>query len=99
MILIDSRPDTGTTVLGELQKLFIINNSLLKQIIISPASESTTYDFNITDVNGKNVYEETNCSGEFNQLVEVPIYGNIYLNIKNSSRDEEYSIILTFRKS
>lgn len=99
MILIDSRPETGTTVLGELQKLFIVNNSLLKQIIISPASGSTTFDFNITDVNGRNVFEETNCSGEFNQIVELPIYGNIYLNIDNSSVDEAYSIILTFRKS
>jgi hypothetical protein len=99
MIIIDSRPESGPTILGDLTKMFVVNNSLLKQIIISPATGSTTYDFNITDVNGKNVYEETNCSGEFNQIVELPIYGNVYVNIENSSVDENYGIILTFRKS
>jgi hypothetical protein len=99
MILIDARPESGTTILGELSKVFIINNSILRQIIVNPTTGSTTYDFNLVDVNGKNVFQETNCSGEFNQIVNLPIYGNTTLNIVNSSIDEVYNIILVFQRA
>ena len=99
MILIDSQPKTTPTILGELTEEFVVNNALLKQIIINPETSSTTYDFEVVDVNDYVYYSETDCSGEFNQLVDVPVYGNVTVNIKNSSVDENYNIILTFRRS
>lgn len=99
MILIDSQPKTTPTILGELTEEFVVNNALLKQIIVNPATASTTYDVEIVDVNTYKYYEETNCEGEFNQLVDLPIYGNITVNIKNSSVDESYNVIMTFRRS
>jgi len=99
MILIDSQEKTIPSVLGELTNSFIVNNAFLKQIIIKPDTTTTTYDFEIVDVNGRSVYEETNCVGEFNQLVDLPIYGNVTVNITNSSVDEDYLLLLTFRRS
>lgn len=99
MILIDSQPKTKSTVLGELSETFVVNNAILKQIIIKPATTSTTYDFSVVDIDGLSYYTETNCSGEYNELIEVPVYGNIIVNITNSSKDEAYLIKLIFRRS
>jgi hypothetical protein len=99
MILIDSQFITVESILGEISELFIINNSILQQIIIKPATGSTTYDFSLEDVDGLDYYSETNCSGEYNQLVNVPVYGNIIVNITNASVDETFIIKLIFRRS
>jgi hypothetical protein len=99
MILIDSQEYTESTILGELSQEFVTNNAILKQVIIKPATESTTFDFSLVDKNGNVTYEETNCSGTFNELVEIPLYGNTLLNISNSSRDELYKLIFNLRRS
>lgn len=99
MILMDSHNYSEASVLGELTKLFIINNAILQQIIIKPTSGGTTYDVELTDVDGLSYYSETNCSGEFNQLLNLPAYGNITLNITNASADETFILKLIFRRS
>ena len=99
MILIESQPRDLVTILGEAEELFIINNAILMQIFIKPTTASTTYDFSLKDINDNIIFEETNCQGEFNQQVSVPTYGNFTFVIENSSVDEIYKCILSFRRS
>jgi hypothetical protein len=99
MILIDSQQKDLTTVLGEVEEIFIVNNAILMQIFIKPATSTTTYDFCIKDSTDNIVFEETNCEGEFNQAVSIPVYSNFTLAIDNSSVDEAYKCILSFRRS
>jgi len=99
MILVDAQHISETTILGTAEHEFVINNAILMQIFVKPATGTTTYDFSLKDVYDNVVYEETNCDGEYNQLVSVPTYGNIVFTIDNSFVDELYKIVLTFRRS
>lgn len=87
---------TGTTASGNLS----INTSrhiygLLREIIIKPTTNTTTYNFKITNQNSLIMYEEMSLTGEVAIEVSLPIKGTNTFAIDNASKDELFTIQLS----
>jgi len=98
-IIIDSKPITATTIFGEYNHEFPINNSILMQIHVKSTTSSTTFDVYLKDVNWLEIYRSDNNQWELNELVSFPVYSNQTIYIENASVDEEFGIRLNYRRS
>ncbi len=98
-ILTDSKAFSITAVAGTVSREIAINNAILMQIYINPATSSTTYDIKINDENGKTVYHEEDETGLLNDIIEIPTYGNQTVVIENASADEAFSFVITYRRA
>lgn len=98
-IRIDSKPITITTVLWSWSHEFAINNAILMQVQVVAVTPSTTFDVRIEDVNSNEIYNETNIQWILNELVNYPVYSNQTIYIENSSIDENFTVILTYRRA
>ena len=64
----------------------------LKQIIIKAATDSTTFDVNITDWKDNIVFTtDTKATGTHRQELEVPLKDINTLSVSNSSADEAFT--------
>lgn len=65
------------------------NSAFLKQIIMEPATTTTTYNIEITDTNGLVVFTtDTPATGKFRQEMEVPLKGIHTVTVNTSSANE-----------
>ena len=89
--LIDEIRLTGSTVLGSLDLEFShALGVIVKQLIVTPASATTTFDVKIVDRYNDIVYsrpDETEC---LNDLIELPIKGSYTLEIRNATANEAF---------
>lgn len=98
-ILIDSKQITITTVFWNWEKEWPINNAILMQIQVVSTTPSTTFDVYIKDVNWLEVYRSNNNQWVLNELMSFPVYSNQTVYIENASVDEEFKVILNYRRS
>ena len=69
------------------------SGAILLQIIVKPATNSTTFDFSLTDDNGVAVIDEVGITGELNRQVYIPLRG-IYTKTIANSADEAHQVEL-----
>lgn len=85
-----------TTVSGEISG----NTSrqiygLLKEVIVKPATVTTTYDIKITNGNSLIMFRRTSQTGEIGEQINLPIRGRSTVTIENASKDELFTIQLS----
>lgn len=97
-ILVGERTGTFTTALGTASATIVTSQCLLAKIWIRPTSQSTIYDFKLTDYQGLDTFEEKDIQGTYSETdVNEPIYQNFTLTIENASADEEFTYVMVFR--
>jgi len=72
---------------------------LLKQIVIHPVSDSTMYDFSLTNNMDEIVYKRTDVSGELNEELDLPVTGVYTMQISNSTTDGSFNVLLSIRET
>jgi len=87
-----------TTVLGTKSVNITAMPSILKQFYISPATSTTTYDVKLIDTNNITVLSRENETGELNELIELPTFGNFTLTVDNASKNEKFTYTLKFKE-
>lgn len=73
-------------------------NTILMQIILNPATVTTTYDVQLIDVYNRIQKDWTSVTGEMCELTEIPSYGNWTLKVLNSTVDETFDYLLALRE-
>jgi len=69
-----------------------MNSSLLKQIIVEPATSTTTFTFTITNNKGNTVFTtETKATGNLSREVEIPLKDICTIAVSGSSADELFT--------
>ncbi len=72
-------------------------DAILRRIYISPATQTTTYDFTVTDADGAVFPEVVDQTGRFNDNnVNLPTDAPLTLVVDNASVNELFSIIFVF---
>lgn len=71
------------------------NNAILKQIILSSASNDTTFDFRMTDDHNNypidTSVDGSSATGKMNKEVNIPLKGIYTIACLNSSADELFT--------
>lgn len=98
-MVISRRIITASASSGTFTSVVLQQPGIVKQIYISPTTQTTTFDFQLLDEDDRVIYEMTDCTGRLNELIELPVYSNLSLVISNSSVDEAYECLVTSRTS
>jgi len=69
------------------------------QILVKPATSSTTYDFSLTDPGSVVVYKRTSETGTLNDLITLPLAGIYTAAIANATVDEAHTVLMVVRNS
>lgn len=69
-------------------------NGLLREVLSSPATSSTTYILTITSPEGLIIFETTSQTGDMADEVAIPVRGNHTVTISSASVDELFNINL-----
>ena len=89
-MLIHHERATNTAVL----RTFVYNTNhitgIMGQILVKPATETTTYDIKIVDCNGITILEETSESEPMAYETRIPVRGIYTVTVSNSLRNEEF---------
>lgn len=86
-----------TTVSGTIAINVIAGFNILQQVLIEPATATTSYDLTLTDIYDRIVYERQDEVGKINDIdMSLPAYGNYTLTILNASADEAFDYLLNF---
>ena len=91
-MLIDHQLLQGTLDSGAFSANTSHIRGLIKQVIVVPTSESTTYDVNIINPLGAIIYERTSESGTISELTDIPTNGIYTVSITNATVDEIITI-------
>ena len=67
---------------------------LCRHIIIKPETETTQYDFSITNSDGIIIYERTSELGTLTELTTIPVRGIYTLSIESATVDEDFEVQL-----
>ena len=67
---------------------------LLKHLIIRADTDSTTFDFSLTDGSSLQLFERESIDGEINETLDMPIQSALQLNVSASTRDELFKVYL-----
>mgnify|MGYP007044003232 CR=1 FL=1 len=90
---------TATPSLGTFTEVILQQPGIIKQIYLSPATSSTTFDFQVLDENSRVIYEMTDCTGRTNELIELPVYSNLSITVSNASANELFTGLIASRTS
>lgn len=66
----------------------------LRHIIVQSATDSTTFDFAISDGSSLNLFERESQTGELNETVIIPVQSPISLTVSNATRDELFKVYI-----
>jgi hypothetical protein len=97
-MLIARRKASATPVLGTFTTVIPHSvDAILRQVYISPATQTTTFDFTVSDPDG-NVFEDhTDIKGRYNDNhVDLPTDAPMTLALANASANELFTIIFCF---
>lgn len=97
-MLIARRKATATPVLGTFTEVIPHSvDAVLRQIYISPATQTTTFDFEVSDPDGNVFLTQTDQKGRFNENhIDLPTDTPMTLVITNASANEVFTIIFAF---
>ena len=91
-MLVHHEKITGTTVTGT----FTANTQrlkfgLLREVIVKPATETTTYDVSLTNDQSLVVFQRKAQTGSIGIEVALPIHAIYTFKIDNASEDEAFT--------
>lgn len=97
-MLIARRKATATPVLGTFTEVIPHSvDAILRHVYISPATQTTTFDFEIRDPDGNVFHVVTDQKGRYeNNHVDLPTDAPMTLVITNASANEVFTIIFAF---
>lgn len=76
----------------------LCKNISIKQIFVQPKTSTTTFDFKLTDVHGDDTWVTNDNVGEYNEITDIPVYGNLTATISGSSVNETFIVNLVVEK-
>lgn len=82
------------SVAGTLSENTVDIKGIIKQIVVSPATDTTSYEISIADADGLTVFETDTETGNYCELTDLPISGVYTITISSATRDEAFSIRL-----
>jgi len=86
---------SGTPSLGDLAvNTEVTFMGVLRQIIVSPATSTTTYNLTITDDNSLDMFCESSITGSYAPEVALPVRGIYTITIDSATNDELFTIVL-----
>lgn len=97
-MLIARRKASKTPTLGTFTEVIPHSvDAILRQVYISPATQTTTFDFTVTDPDGNVFVDITDQKGRFNDNhIDLPTDAPMTLTISNASANEVFTIIFAF---
>lgn len=98
-MVISRREISATPVLGTFTEVVFQQPGIVKQIYLSPATQTTTFDFQLLDEDSRVIYEMTDCTGRQNELIELPVASNLSLVVSNASANEVFTCLVTSQTS
>jgi len=67
----------------------------MRQVLVSPATQTTTWDISITDAKSFLIYKRTNRVGDLAEPLAIPVVmGAMTVAIANASADEAFEVRL-----
>jgi len=87
-----------STVSGELSANTKTIMGICYQVMVKPATETTTYNISITNNNDIKTYERLSEVGTLSELVTMPVRGISTVTIDSATADEEFTIQLSIRE-
>lgn len=90
-MLVHSERLEGVCVTGDLSGNTKTLRGLCHQVIVQPTTESTTYDFSITDPTGAVIFARTSEIGTLSEFVTIPLTGIYTMSVENSTVDEAFT--------
>ena len=98
-IIVHRETGTITPSGGTVSVNVVCGCNVLQQIIISPATSTTTYDVKLTDIFSIDIFEREDETGKLNEDSKwLPMYGNLTLTISGASADEVFTYLLVFNE-
>jgi hypothetical protein len=86
---------TGTTLSGALSTNTVAAlMGIAREIIISPATSTTTYDLTITNDNSLDIFISESNTGDLIEETAIPIRGINTVKISNATKDEDFSMAI-----
>lgn len=76
-----------------------INGGILLHVIVQAATETTTFDFSITDNSSIVVKNWIGITDELNEEIYIPVEGKYTLRISNASANENFTVYLGIDES
>ena len=67
---------------------------IMRQLLVSPATASTTYNLTITDSDDLDIYCDTSITGNYAPEVAIPVRGVYTVTIDSATADESFTIKL-----
>lgn len=90
-MLIQEESGTITTASGTAFATIQILRGQMTQVVITPATATTEYDFTITNNLGFVVVDRDDVTGSYNESFVVPMKEPCTLTITNASADEAFT--------
>ena len=76
-----------------------INGGLCKHVIIRANTSTTIFRANFVDTNSLTILNYGYHNGEINdQNIEIPMLGQVTVNITNASPDDTFSVLLSVQE-
>ena len=99
IMVIHSENMTGTTSSGALSTNTVAALSgIAREIIISPATSTTTYNLVITNDNSLTVFKSSSIEGDFIEEVALPFRGVYTVAVSQATKDEEFNIAIVLEE-
>jgi len=67
---------------------------IVRQIIVKPHTDSTSYNITLTNYMSVIVYERTSETGELAEINSIPVNGIYTVTISSATRDELFEVYL-----
>jgi len=95
MTLIHIDKLTGSTSSGSLVVTTTARlQGILRQLIVSPATDTTTWDIKMTDADSIISLQRTGRTGLLSEELALPLHGTYTITVSGASADEVFTIKL-----
>jgi hypothetical protein len=93
-------PDSGTieTLLGTVSTNIVSYQSEIKFVFVKAETSTTVFDVTFTDIFNNVIFQRLDITGELNEQMCLPGYGNLTLTIANATVDEEFNYVISIVK-
>lgn len=99
MILNYFKQGTMTAALGTISVTIPAVDGKCVLLHVSSATATTTFDVRLTDRFSINVLDDTDATGTYNQLMQMPVYGNFTLTVRNASVNELFTYLIVIQEN
>lgn len=71
---------------------------VMRQLLVNPATSTTTYDFRLVDDDSITAFEKKGCKGTLNIITPMGLWGIYTARIHGSSQDEEFKVSIRYQE-